>query len=288
VDKANALGEYLRARRDLVQPEDVGLVRVGGVAYPVCAARSWRCSPASAPTTTCVRLEQGRDKHPSAQVLDALAAVLQLDPAATAHLHELAEPTPRRRSRPRTERVPVGIAQLVEQLPMPAFVTGWYLDVLASNPSARALSPNFTPGRNVLRQVFLDPHDRELHLDWERATAGVVGGLRQTAGTDPDDPRLAALVGEMSLRSERFRTLWARADVGYRTSHMQHPHVGELHLRRDKLTIPGTDGQQLVVYHAEPGSGSARALALLGSIAVTRERDARAAGEASPTESGRS
>lgn len=281
VDKGNALGEYLRARRDLVQPEDVGLVagerrRVPGL------RREELAMLAGISSDYYLRLEQGRDQHPSAQVIDALADALQLDAAATAHLHDLARPKARRRARPGAERVPAGIAQLIEQLTMPAYVSGRYMDVLAANPLARALSPNFTPGRNLLRQVFLDPGDRELHLDWERATAGVVGGLRAVAGADPEDPQLAALVGEMSIRSDRFRTLWARADVGHRrdgTSHMQHPQVGELRLRREKLEIPGTNGQQLVVYHAEPGTDSARALALLGSIAASSERDAATADE---------
>jgi transcriptional regulator with XRE-family HTH domain len=229
-----------------------------------------------------LRLEQGRDQHPSAQVLDALAEALRLGVEATAHLHELARPKTRRRARPRTERVPAGIGQLIEQLPLPAFVTGRYLDVLAANQLAQALSPNFAPGRNVLRQVFLDPGDRELHLDWDRATAGVVGGIRARAGADPEDPHLAALVGELSMRSDRFRTLWARADVGHRrdgTSHMQHPQVGELYLRREKLDIAATDGQQLVIYHAAPGTDSAQALALLGSIAATARRDAATAAD---------
>ena len=156
-------------------------------------------------------------------------------------------------------------------------MTGRYLDVLAANPLARALSPNFTPGRNVLRQLFLDPADRELHADWEKGTASLVGGLRERAGADPADPRFAALVGELSIRSNRFRTLWARADVGHRrdgTSHLRHPQVGELFLRREKLDITATGGLQMVIYHAEPGTESARSLALLGSIAATTERDA--------------
>jgi hypothetical protein len=141
---------------------------------------------------------------------------------------------------------------------------------------ARALSPNFAPGRNVLRQLFLDPGDRELHQDWDRGTASVVGGLRERAGADPEDPQLAALVGELSIRSERFRALWARADVGHRRdgrSHMRHPQVGELFLRREKLDVAGTDGLQMVIYHAEPGTESAQSLTLLGSIAATAERD---------------
>ncbi|GII59736.1 transcriptional regulator [Planotetraspora thailandica] len=224
-----------------------------------------------------LRLEQGRDQHPSGQVLDALAKALRLDAAATAHLHDLARPEARRRRRPRAESVPAGMAQLVGQLALPAYVVGRYMDVLAANSPARALSPNYAPGRNLVRQIFLDPEERELHVDWERATAGVVGGLRAKAGADPDDPNLTALVGELSLRSDRFRTLWARADVGHRrdgTSRMRHPLVGELLLRHEKLDIPGTGGQQLVIYHAQPGTGTAQALALLGSLAATDERGA--------------
>ena len=190
--------------------------------------------------------------------------------------------------------MPAGIAQLLGQLPVPAFVTGRYLDVLAANPLARALSPNFAPGRNVLRQLFLDPGDRELHQDWDRGTASVVGGLRERADADPEDPQLVALVGELSIRSERFRALWARADVGHRRdgrSHMKHPQVGELFLRREKLDIAGTDGLQMVIYHAESGTESGQSLALLGSIAATAERDAAerdtakkaAAGQAAPS-----
>jgi transcriptional regulator with XRE-family HTH domain len=267
----NALGDFLRARRDLVRPEDVGLIagarrRVPGLRREELAMLSGISSD------YYLRLEQGRDQHPSAQVLDALAAALRLDAAATAHLHGLAEPRSRRRSRPYTERVPTGIAQLIGQLPMPALVTGRYLDLLAANSLARALFPTFRPGRNVVRQLFLDPRDRELHVDWERATAGLVGGLRAVAGSCPEDPRLAELVGELSIRSDRFRALWARADVGHRrdgTNHLRHPQVGELHLRREKLDIAGTGGQQLVIFHADPGTDSAEALALLGSIAAT-------------------
>jgi transcriptional regulator with XRE-family HTH domain len=270
----NSLGDYLRARRDRVRPEDVGLVpgdrrRVPGL------RREELAMLAGVSADYYLRLEQGRDQHPSAQVLDALAEALQLDAQATTHLHALARP--QRRARPRrTERVPPGILQLIDQLPMPVYVVGRYMDVLAANRLAQALSPNFAPGRNVLRQVFLDPSDRELHLDWERTTASVVGGLRAAASADPEDPRLAALIGELSIRSERFRTLWARADVGHLrdgTAHMCHPQVGELHLRREKLEVPGGDGLQVVVHHAEPGSDSARALALLGSIAATEDRE---------------
>jgi transcriptional regulator with XRE-family HTH domain len=263
----NALGDFLRARRGLVQPEDVGIVPGGRRRVPGLR-REELALLAGISSDYYLRLEQGRDQHPSEQVLDALAGALGLDATATAHLHGLARP--RRQRRVRAERVPVGVAELLAQLPMPAFVTGRCLDVLASNSLAVALSPSFARGKNVLREVFLSPADHALHLDWDRATAGVVGGLRGSA--DPDDPRLASLVGELSIKSERFRTLWARADVGHRrggTSHLMHPEVGDLVLRQSKFQVPDTEGQQLVVYHAEPGTDSAERHSLLGSIAVS-------------------
>ncbi|MFC7384921.1 helix-turn-helix transcriptional regulator [Sphaerisporangium rhizosphaerae] len=274
MDSKNALGEYLRARRELVRPEDVGLVpggrrRVPGLRREELALLSGISSD------YYLRLEQGRDQCPSAQVVDALASALRLDADGAAYLHELARPRKRRAPRTPPERVPAGVAMLLGSLTMPAFVQGRYMDVLAANPIAQALSPNFRPGVNVLRALFLDPSDRELHQDWERATKAVVAGLRASAGPDAaGDPRLESLVGELSLRSERFRKLWARHDVERRaggTSHMLHPLVGTLHLRREKLALNGVDGQLLVVYHAEPGSESAQALALLGSYAATTE-----------------
>ena len=260
----NALGEYLKLRRSRVRPEDVGLVpgprrRVGGLRREELAAL------AGISADYYVRIEQGRTEHPSAQILDALARALRMDAAATSHLHELARDD--RRIFTGAEQVSAEIASLIDQLAVPAFVAGRCLDCLASNALARALSPNFTPGRNLLRQLFLDPAERELHADWDDATAGVVSGLRQVADGEMKDPRLDALVNELCASSPRFETLWKQADVGYRpagTSHMRHPVVGELLLRRNRFSIPDSDGQHLQIYHSVPGTDSAAKLALLG------------------------
>jgi MmyB-like transcription regulator ligand binding domain len=113
---------------------------------------------------------------------------------------------------------------------------------------------------------------RELHPDWEDMTARVVPYLRSVAGADIDHPRLVELVGELSLRSERFRTLWARQDVKHKTtgtSLFNHPQAGPLELRYEKLLIPGGDMQTLVTYHAPPGSASEERLRLLASITTS-------------------
>lgn len=271
----NALGEYLRTRRELVRPQDVGLP-AGGRRKVAGLRREELAMLAGISSDYYLRLEQGRDQRPSTQVLDALARVLQLDADSTAYLRELATPKPRRRAPRRSERVAAGLAEMLELLPLPAFVQSKYLDVLAANSLGRALSPNYRPGTNMLQAVFLDPAERELRQDWDRATTEVVAGLRAVSAADLDDPRLAALVGDLSVRSERFRQLWARHDVHQRvggTSWFKHPEVGLMQLRHEKLAVVGTDGQMLVVYHAEPATESAQALELLGSIVASTDVD---------------
>jgi hypothetical protein len=226
-----------------------------------------------------VRLEQGRDQHPSEQVLGALARALQLDDDATAHLHRLATPPPPRRRRcHRPEKVSPRILQLIESWDRtPAVVEDRYTYVLASNALAIALSPFLAVGTNLVRSAFLDPRVRDTYKDWEAKTATAVAHLRALVGPDVDDPVLSELVGELSVRSERFRQLWARHDARAKlsgTTTVDHPQVGPITLSYEKLKMPDTDCQTIVVYHAEPGSRSAQSLALLTTLAAGDLRDA--------------
>ena len=220
-----------------------------------------------------LRLEQGRDRHPSAQVLDALATALRLDDTGVAHLRALALPAPLSSTRRiRRESVPAGIAALVDSLPFPAFVEGRYLDVLAANHLATALSPRMTIGRNRLRDVLLDQDERALYVDWDDATARLVAGFHHSVGTTGDDPRCVELVGELSITSSRFRQLWAQHDVRSREGapiELEHPLVGRFRLNREKLAVDGgTGGLTLAVYHPDAGSTDADALALLASYSL--------------------
>jgi transcriptional regulator with XRE-family HTH domain len=266
-DEPNLLGEHLRARRELLTPEQVGIPAVGVRRVPGLR-REEVAMLAGISADYYLRLEQGRDRNPSPQVLESLARVLELDEDTTAYLVGLAAPTPRRSRRPRKETVPPGIVKFVAALPLPAFVEGRYLDVLAANPLARALSPRLVAGANRLRDVFLDPAERALFPDWNGATQGLVAGFRQAVGTSTDDPRFVELVGELSLASPRFRQLWARHDVAGRRGavvRFDHPQVGELRLNREKLVVSEAPGLVLAVYHPDPGTDAADKLALLGS-----------------------
>ena len=270
--KTNALGDYLRARRRRVRPEDVGLVpgarrRVEGL------RREELAMLAGISAEYYLRLEVGRDTKPSPQVVEALARALGLDIKATRYLHQLANPVISRWDQSVLDAVVEGLDQLIDELPFPAIVASRYQDVLAANPIAQALSPGFAPGQNFLRWRLLDPAARELYVNWEDATDAAVSGLRELAGALPDDPRMRALIAELSSASPFFREHWARANVGYRlgTLHLRHPRVGDLFLCRNQLNVPHVAhavGQHVLMYRAEPGSDSARALEELRSLST--------------------
>jgi transcriptional regulator with XRE-family HTH domain len=266
--EANALGDYLRARRQQVRPEDVGLVpgarrRVSGL------RREELAMLAGISAEYYLRLEVGRDKHPSPQVVEALARALQLGAKATQHLHDLAN-TPGSRTPDPAAVQAYALAELIEQFSMPAVVANRYEDVLAANPIARALSPEFTPGQNFLRWRLLDPAARELYVNWDEAVTSLVSGLRGLGGGYLDDAPMRALVADLSERSERFREVWHRAEVGYHFGihHMRHPLVGDLYLYRHRLNAAYPGGDHVLMYRAEPGTDSARALEALRSLSA--------------------
>jgi transcriptional regulator with XRE-family HTH domain len=280
MERRNRIGVYLRARRALLHPEATGLTAIGRRRVPGLR-REELALLAGISADYYLRLEQGREQHPSDEVLAALARALQLDDESTAYLHQLAHPAARRRSSRRTERVEPGISQLVASWTLtPAIVYGRTMDVLVVNAIATALSPMFTPGVNIVRAVFLDPAVRALYGEsWERSAAGTLATLRGLAGPDVDDPRLSEVVGELSVRSEDFRRLWARHDVRARKSGTRvfmHPQVGPLELHFEKLALADSDGQVLVVYHAQNGTAAAGALARLVPAPASKQRRAAA------------
>ncbi|MFC1411839.1 helix-turn-helix domain-containing protein [Streptacidiphilus sp. N1-12] len=268
-DRANPLGGYLRARRALVTPEQAGLAaganrRVPGLRREEVALL------AGISADYYLRLERGRDKNPSAQVLESLARVLRLDEVEQDFLLGLAASRPRTQRRQRKpERVPARLHQLLASVQVPAFVEGRAFDVLASNQLAVALSPRLQPGYNRLRSLLLDPEEQAFQQDWTRSAEGFIAAFRKSIGDDIDNPRFVELVGEFSLSSERFRTLWARHDIrgldGGSTT-VNHPVVGELQLHRDKLPVGGL---LLVLYYPDQGSESDEKLRVLASLART-------------------
>ncbi|WP_461072479.1 helix-turn-helix domain-containing protein [Streptomyces pseudoechinosporeus] len=267
-EQPNLLGEFLRARRELVTPEEAGIPVVGVRRVPGLR-REEVAMLAGISADYYLRLERGRDRRPSLQVLESLAGVLRLDDDTRSYLFGLAADRRHRARRRRRETVPPSTAHFLSLLPVPAFVEGRYLDVLAANPLATALSPRLVTGGNRLRDVFLDPGEQNLFSDWKGAAAALLAGFREAVGTDTDDPRCIELVGELSLASPLFQKLWARHDVrprGSATVCFQHPQIGDITLSREKLHITGTDGMMLVAFHPAPDTPDDDKLVLLRSM----------------------
>ncbi|MEV7194589.1 helix-turn-helix transcriptional regulator [Streptomyces sp. NPDC093510] len=274
----NHLGDFLRARRADLRPEVVGMAsygprRVAGLRREEVAVL------AGVNADYYTRLEQGRERNPSPQVIDALSRALQLDTEARAHLFRLAGATPNDRFSARaTEQVSPALRQLMDGYPnTPAFVMNRTLDLLATNAMADALYAPFDPADNLARMTFLDPAGRNFYMDWDRAAQATVANLREATGFDPDNPRLRELVRTLTEDNADFNRLWNAHTVRGKTQHAKHllhPDVGTLTLTYQAFDVRDAPGQQLVIYHAEPGSPSAQSLNLLGSIQATRRRPA--------------
>ncbi|GAA3978557.1 helix-turn-helix transcriptional regulator [Streptomyces sp. NBC_01352] len=272
------LGDFLRSRRARIQPEEVGLPSYGRRRVPGLR-REEVAQLAGVSVDYYIRLEQGRGPSVSDAVLDAIARVLNMDETEHAYLRTVARPRRTKSSRPAAPRVRPGVQLILDGMErVPAFVIGRRLDVLAWNALADALNgfSRMAAGeRNAARQVFLDPAARDLFPDWSAVAAQNVAQLHLNAGHHPDDSGMAALIGELSLKSEDFRRLWADHEVmecRFGVKRVRHPVAGLLTLPYETLTVPADPEQTIVVYTPEPGSETAERLALLGSWATTRAR----------------
>lgn len=265
------LGDFLRSRRARVRPADAGLPagsrrRVPGLRREEVALL------AGVSVDYYVRLEQGRERNPSPQVLNTLASALRLDDDARSHLFRLAGLTPRP-AMPSHERADPELLQLLDGWPNnPALLLGQAYDVLAGNRLGHALFEEFRGGANLLVKLFLDPDARTFYQDWQTAAVNTVAGFRLLHGQDPHHPRVREVLDSMLENSPEFTELWRRNDARGKQAEVKtfrHRDVGELTLRMHTFDVRDAPGQQLVVYHAEPGSASADALALLGALAAT-------------------
>ncbi|SNX63640.1 helix-turn-helix protein [Streptomyces sp. TLI_55] len=274
LDRRAELSEFLRTRRARLKPEDVGLPDFGRHRRVPGLRREELAQLAGVSVAYYTRLEQGNGRNVSAEVLDAIARALRLSDAEHAHLTHLAKPKQQKRKQTaRTEQVRGALGQLLDAMDgVPAYITGRRSDILVWNRMAAAVFGDWSElppqERNWARLVFLRPEYRELFMEWDQKAYDMVSFLRMDAGCHPDDPRLAALVGELSVKSEDFRRLWATHDVkekSYGVKHLMHPLVGELTLNFESFRLADGTDQALITYSAEPGSPSAEALRLLAS-----------------------
>ncbi|AWT45154.1 MULTISPECIES: helix-turn-helix domain-containing protein [Streptomyces] len=284
LDRRAELSEFLRTRRARLKPEDVGLPDFGRHRRVPGLRREELAQLAGVSVAYYTRLEQGNGRNVSAEVLDAIARALRLTDAEHAHLTHLAKPKHlKKKPAARAQQVRGPLRHLLDAMDgVPAYVVGRRAEILAWNRMASALFGDWAElpaeERNWARLVFLRPAYRELFVDWEQKAIDIVAALRMDAGCYPDDPRLSALVGELSVKSEDFRRLWAQHDVkdkSHGIKRFRHPLVGELALQFESFKLTDGSDQSLVTYHAEPDSASAEALRLLASWGADATRAAR-------------
>jgi transcriptional regulator with XRE-family HTH domain len=260
----NLLGDFLKARRARIRWDEAGLTSYGRRRVPGLR-RDELAQLAGVSQHYLTRLEQGKDRNPSHQVLQALATALRLDKHETAHLYALvAPPAPSAGTGQVSAEVSAEVQQLLDAWShTPAYVRNRRFDVLAANKLAMALSPLYTPGRNLVQGMFLDPSVRSLFPDWEEIAEQTAAALRAEA--DPRDPAIGEIVASV-LADDHFRRVWEGHDVRPVRSEVKrfdHPAVGPLTLRRQALSIAGVDDQIIITYQAVASSPSADALARL-------------------------
>ncbi|NJQ00779.1 helix-turn-helix domain-containing protein [Streptomyces zingiberis] len=277
MEHTKEIADFLRGRRARLTPGEAGLTDDGRARRVPGLRRDEVARLAGVSSEYYTRLEQGRSANPSPEVLDALARALRLDETEREYLSGLwARKRGARRTPEPPQRIRPGVGLTLDALErVPAFVLGRRTEVLASNRLARAVLTDFdalpATKRQLARWTLLDPEARERCLDWERLAADTVAILRFEAGRHPGDRRLADLVGELTLGCPEFTGWWNDHRVLLRThgtKRYHHPDAGDLTFAYESFAIPGSPGQTLCVYNAEPGSATARALRFLGDWAT--------------------
>jgi transcriptional regulator with XRE-family HTH domain len=271
----NLLGEFLRVRRSLAQPGNVGATgpgrrRVRGL------RREEVASLADVSIDYYTHLEQGRFRHPSAEVIQALARVLDLDDDAVAYVRQLSAPPPHRRPALGLESASPGLVRVLETwATTPALLQGSFQDVLACTGPFLALHPGLLGEQNMLRLLFLDHTERLLYPEWEKVAREAVAWLRTTAAAELDNPRLAELVEELEAKSSYFAQMWAQHEVGVKAAGrhtVRHTVLGEGCMDYETFSVNSCPGQSVTVYHFISGENYLNTLAPLARLATRQAK----------------
>jgi hypothetical protein len=285
MDNGNEIRDFLVSRRARITPEQAGLPAYGGNRRVAGLRREEVALLAGVSIDYYTRLERGRAHGASQGVLDGIARALHLDEAERAHLFDLARAAaapaaPRAPRRTAGQQVRPSVRRILDSMTTtPAYVRNTRMDILAANRLGAALFAPLlaSPAQpaNSARFLFLDPAAPAFYADWERQAQDVVAVLRAEAGRSPHDRALSNLVGELSTRSENFRTWWAAHNVRFHGSGVKrfhHPAVGDLTLAFEALDLAADEGLRISAYTAEPGSPSDDALKLLATWAATLDQ----------------
>jgi len=270
---AGELGKFLRIRRGLINPEDVGLPR--GRRRVPGLRREEVATLAGVSVDYYTRLEQGRERHPSPSLLSALSRVLRLTADEHTHLYRLAGADPTQGVSSSTRYVAPALRQLLDQWPVnPAFLYDDVQEILATNALGAALHTGFSRADNFGRMLFLDPEGKRFFAEWDRVALDTVATLRQAWGRPAERNRVEVLVNELRSGSDEFSQMWETHTVAGKVHHnkvVDHAAVGRLFLDYHTFEVTGSVNQYLLVCRAEPGSPSEEGLKLLGSLGITEQ-----------------
>ncbi|TGE37371.1 XRE family transcriptional regulator [Desulfosporosinus fructosivorans] len=257
-----SLGEFLRATRERLTPEQVGLTshgrrRTSGlrreeVAELANVGVSWYTS-----------IEQGKDVHPSPQVLGSLATALRLSDDERRYLFLLSKSDEMEESEVYKE-ISKGLERTVFALePHPAYIMGKYWDVLLWNRAAEFVfrfppySSSINPKLNLLHHFLIDPISKEMNSDWEERAKIMIARFRADCAKYPQDARLNEMIEKFKQESELFNSWWSRYEVKTVTDCHKlcnDPRIGELEFEHVNLQLSNCPDLKLMIYTASPST----------------------------------
>ncbi|WP_457098803.1 helix-turn-helix transcriptional regulator [Microbacterium sp. P5_E9] len=272
MDRAQ-LADFLRRRREALQPEDVGLRR-GSRRRTSGLRREEVAGLSDMSVDYYSRLEQSRGPQPSEQMLAAMARGLRLTLDERDHLFRLAGHTAPARAL-RSDHISPGIMRILDRLAdTPAQVMTELGETLAQTPAARALFGDETQYEGFMRSVgyrwFMEPSARDVYPveDHPLHSREFTANIRTVYAKHGDRSRAGAIVQALLAQSPEFAAIWETHEVRGtqpREKRLQHPEVGMMELQCQFLVDP-EQGQTLLVLTATPGTASYDLLQLLSVI----------------------
>jgi len=253
------LADFLRTRRMRLSPEQVGLIRSGRRRTPGLR-REEVAQLANVGVSWYTLLEQGRDIHPSTEVLQSIADALQLTPAEQQHLFLLADQRPLVETHISNEQVSPALRRVLDALnPTPAYIIGRQWNYLAWNTAAEhvlLLSKPVPPHEyNVIWRIFTDPKSQQYNPTWEQLAQKVLAEFRADSARCVHEKWFKRLIADLQRVSPEFRAWWPRHDVGGRADTrkaIEHPLVGCLMFEHTTLQVPAMPELKLMIFTPLP------------------------------------
>lgn len=257
-----SLGEFLRTARERLTPEQVGLPSCGRRRTPGLR-REEVAQLANVGVSWYTSIEQGKDVHPSNQILESLAAALKLSDDERQYLFLLSKSDDIEESEIYKE-ISIGLERTVFALdPHPAYIMDKYWDVLIWNGAAEFIfqfppySANMNLKPNLLHHFLIDPLRKEISSDWEERAKIMIARFRADCAKYPKNARLNEMIKKYKQESELFRSCWPRYEVKTVTDchkFRNDPLIGELEFEHVNFQLSNYSDLKLMIYTASPST----------------------------------